>query len=145
MAVHNYQASAGATPHHNLKPNTFPLLYIAVLAVLLYSVFLVIRSVYVGASSVHMLQIRQAELDQLSLQVEVKTRYVAYQKTPSYIEKQARLHFGYAQPGETVVIVPDNAEGSQELADEQAGRTAGAREHVTETHLQQWWDYYFGR
>ncbi|GEM_PF-4765639 len=140
MAIKHYSESNGRS-----TPSTFPLFYISMLIVLLYSVFLVVHSVWRGVQQSHNLARYQAERDQLNLEVAVKERFITYQKTNNYIERQAREHFGYAKPDETVVILPENTDQSEVVLDEQAAAQAVANEKVVASHLHQWWQYFFGQ
>lgn len=140
MAVKHYQEGVSRR-----APNTFPIVYLAVWAVLIYCLVLVIHGVIVGVSQAKIISEKQAELDQLQLQTAVQIRFLSYQKTPSYIDRQAREHFSYAKQGETTVILPQNVDQSQVVANEQAAQKAIDKQKVVSPHLQQWWQYFFGR
>ncbi len=140
MSVTHYQE-----PTRRTKPNTFPLYYLGVLLVLAYSVFLVAHSVWGGVIQARALDQRQGELDQIKLEVAVQERYINYQKTDNYIEKQAREHFSYAKPGETIVELPQNGNQSEAVQEEQQGLDAQNQERVVSPHLHQWWEYFFGK
>lgn len=140
MAIKHYQDDRPA-----YTANTFPILYVLVLLFLGYSVFLVVRSVTSGVDQSQALVRQQNQIDQLKLKVAVTERFIVYQQTPNYIEKQAREHFNYIKPGESVVSVVENNDQSQAVVNEQAGLTAAASEHVTSPHLEQWWSYFFGK
>ena len=88
---------------------------------------------------------QSSAIDQAKLEVELAKRFIVYQQTSNYVEKQAREHFAYIKPGETAVDLPENSDQSQALENEIAGRDARANERVTQTHLQEWWQYFFGR
>ncbi len=138
MPVKHYQE-----PQTRTAFNTFPLYYLGVMALLIYSVILVGHSIWQGVQQSKELTTQQTNLDQVKLQIAVQQQFIAYQKTDNYIEKQARQHFGYAKPGESFVILPDNIDSSQQIANEQAGINAQKQEHVNQSHIHQWLDYFF--
>ncbi len=126
-------------------PNTFPLLYIGVLAFIVYALVLVGRAVLEGVAQTSDIQQKLAEVEKIKLQIAIEERFLIYQKTPSYIDRQARQHFGYARPGETTVILPENSDKSQTIADEQAATVAQANQKVTIPNPELWWQYLMGR
>lgn len=110
-----------------------------------WCVFLVFSSVWKGVNQSKQLTSYKDDLDQIKLEVAVKERYIKYQKTDSFIEKQAREHFGYAKPGETIVNLPENSDQSAVVNDEEAAASAKTSESVKPSYVRLWWQYFFGK
>jgi len=127
------------------SPNTFPLLYIGVMIFIAYCIVLVVRSVWHGIDQSKAITQKQAEVDEMNLRIAIEQRFIVYQKTSSYIDRQAREHFGYARPGETTVILPENVDTSQAIANEEAGSVAQKKQKVEAPNPTLWWQYLMGR
>ncbi len=140
MSIKYYQED-----HPVYAPNTFPLLYLTVLVLLGWSIIIVVKGMVESVHQARELAKQSSAIDQAKLEVELAKRFIVYQQTSNYVEKQAREHFAYIKPGETAVDLPENSDQSQALENEIAGRDARANERVTQTHLQEWWQYFFGR
>lgn len=78
-------------------------------------------------------EIRQLEAHaaKLEKQKNQSQQWVAYLKSDAYLEHEARKNFGYAKPGEKVVII--EGETSQ-------GQAEGQRDR---TNPQKWFAYFF--
>jgi cell division protein FtsB len=138
MSVNHFQENTDRK-----KPNTFPLVYIGVIAVFGYVVWIVGQSVYNETHNNKLLEQRQSDLDQVKLQAQVKEKFIQYQKTDNYIELQAREHFGYAKPGETIINLPEQFYRDIKQ-DEGLTDVNKKSEKVAVSNPQLWWQYYFG-
>ena len=85
------------------------------------------------------LKIEIVQLEKANLQIK---NLIAYLKTESFREKEARRKLGYKKPGEQVVALPQDNFVRTDL-----GTTKDAGTPEPEAHLsnpQKWWDYIFG-
>jgi cell division protein FtsB len=139
MSVNHFQENTDRK-----KPNTFPLVYIGVIAVFVYVVWIVGQSVYSETRNKKLLEQKQNDLDQVKLQAQIKEKFIQYQKTDNYIELQAREHFGYAKPGETIINLPEQF--YRDIKQDQGLTEANKKsEKVVVSNPQLWWQYFFGK
>ena len=79
------------------------------------------------------------ELEQRNLELK---SLLAYYRTDSYKEKEARARLGYQEPGERVVVVP-KPKNEELVSITQPGERA--RPATPPSNPQQWWEYFFGK
>lgn len=82
-----------------------------------------------------------AELDQLNQQNLELRSLLAYYRTDSYKEKEARARLGFQKPGERVIVVPVPP-GEDTSGIDQSGTEVQAP--TPPSNPQQWWNYFFG-
>ena len=140
MSVNHFQESLPRK-----KPNTFPLTYVGILAVFVYVIWIVALSVYGQTKNQKILKQKESDLEQVQLQAEIKQKFIEYQKTDNYIELQAREHFGYARPGETIVILPEKFRDTGIQTKNQTRVNAQQSEKVVVSNPRLWWQYFFGK
>lgn len=79
------------------------------------------------------------ELEQRNLELQ---SLLAYYRTDSYKEKEARARLGYQEPGERVVVVP-KPKNEELVSITQPGKRA--RPETPPSNPEQWWEYFFGK
>lgn len=139
MTVNHFQENPAKK-----SANTFPLVYLGFLTLFLYIVWIVGQSVYAETKNQRDLKQRQSELEQTQLQAEIKQKYIEYQKTDNYIELQAREHFGYAKPGETIINLPERFISDTSVVSNNESSN-NALEKVNTSNPSLWWLYFFGK
>jgi len=87
-----------------------------------------------------LLELRE-ENAELKLQNKYLQNLIAYRKTDSFKDKEARAKLNYQKPGELVLIIPED-----ETARFQEGNIKGQPEDTPRipTNPAKWWTYFFG-
>lgn len=78
------------------------------------------------------------EIARIEQQRERLTDLVEHAGSSEFLEREARLRLGLQRPGETVLIVPDAATGS-----ETAGEGSPEPGEAPPSNLRKWWQYIF--
>lgn len=81
------------------------------------------------------------EVDELKQHNQELEDLLAYYKTDSYKEKEARARLNYQRPGERLVVVPIPA-GEDVSSDLTVGPET--KQATPESNPSQWWSFFFG-
>ena len=103
---------------------------------IMYSFYIVGRSIYVSYNSNKSIIKEEAKIDQLESKIYQMKNEINYYQTSSYKEKQAREKLIYKAPGESVINLPVDTE-TEKLADPELG------EVVLKTPNYAYWIKYF--
>ncbi len=82
-----------------------------------------------------------AELDELEQRNLELRSLLAYYRTDSYKEKEARARLGYQRPGERVVVVPKPPSEALVSITQPGERAQPA---TPPSNPRQWWEHFFG-
>jgi cell division protein FtsB len=105
-------------------------------AFILYLLFIVGRSVWMNSQSNKYLDVERQKVAQLQSDVDMLEMEIAYYKTQSFKEKEARAKLGYMAPGEKVLsLTADKPE--DKVADQ------GKKEKTIKTPNYRLWINYF--
>ena len=86
---------------------------------------------------------KQRELTLAELEVQTLEFQQRYYQSSEFLELEARRSLGLANPGEKVLILPENSKAAKQVgAQEQNARTAQLPEP---SNMQQWLDFFSGR
>ena len=111
---------------------------LALLIVAGYLIFIFSRSVWRNFEINRELLNLDEETEELKVKQEYLTNLIAYYKTKSFAEKEARSKLGLKKEGETVLPLPRRA--SLEKKEEKLENTPQVRE---KTNLERWWKFFF--
>lgn len=128
-----------------LVGNNFVRIGLAILAILLIANL--IRSIQVNYGISRQIRTLTAEIAQEHDQAAIDKEQNSYYQTNTYKELEARRRLGYALPGETLVLVPQNKDNNQPAAG-----AVNSPESINEARTkwnalppyQQWWQLFFG-
>ncbi|MFA7244126.1 MAG: septum formation initiator family protein [Patescibacteria group bacterium] len=119
----------------SILPMTFSNLLI--FAFILYLLFVVGRSIWVNYESNKQVEGERQRVAKLQSDVEMLQMEIAYYKTQSFKEKEARAKLGYMAPGEKVIVLPKDTPEDQ-VAD--LGRT---EKTIKTPNYRLWIKYFF--
>lgn len=89
-----------------------------------------------------------AGLREQNAQLSVRNQYlrnvIAYRKTDSYKDKEAREKLNYQKIGETVLIVPQDAAERFDAGNAKRQPQAGDA-NLSPSNPEKWWGYFFGQ
>lgn len=109
------------------------LLTIAGILIIIYAAFALSRTLWQNYKMNRDITSLKKEIESLEKRRQELTNLIAYYKTESYKEKEARRRMGYQKPGEHVlIVVPANNPQKEEEA-----------EVIEKPNWQIWWEFFF--
>ncbi|MBU0667895.1 septum formation initiator family protein [Patescibacteria group bacterium] len=119
------------------------LVIVALLFLVSYLLFTLTSSVYKS----HQLDVHisnfEAENARIEEEIRTKSDELGYYNSDAYIEKIAKQNLGLVNPGEEVIIIPNDILDVESSYGDNVGTVSGSNSYESLNNPQRWWKFFF--